>query len=261
MRRPFPLTPRICPRRPAAAGGQKARVRPTGPIAALRAALLGLAALSTALLLLSASAASALPAIQAPAPVYDFAPVPEGVKVRHDFIIRNTGDAELVIHRTESDCGCTTAEVTRQIPAGGESRVHVVLDTANEAGKLLAKHVILHTNDPLQPRLILTIRGQVEEFVSVSPRVVRLSGAAGERIAQRVEIRPGPNHPFRILAVKAKKGEHIRLTLEPQAADGTCRLTVENLKTEKGRFFDTLVVETDHPLRPVIEIGVFGLIS
>jgi hypothetical protein len=38
-------------------------------------------------------------------------------------------------------------------------------------------------------------------------------------------------------------------------------LTVENLKNDKGRYFDTIKLTTDSKLRPEIKIHVYGYIS
>ena len=48
---------------------------------------------------LTASIAAAGPVITVPVDRHDFGSVAEGAEVVHDFVIRNTGDAELVITR------------------------------------------------------------------------------------------------------------------------------------------------------------------
>jgi hypothetical protein len=62
------------------------------------------------------------------------------------------------------------------------------------------------------------------------------------------------------LEATAKKGENIRVAVQVDPGSAY-RLIVENLKEDKGRYFDTIYLKTDSPLRPVIEIGVFGIIS
>jgi hypothetical protein len=106
----------------------------------------------------------------------------------------------------------------------------------------------------------LHIGGRVEEFAAISPKTVKLAGGEGQPIRQTVEVKPGAKHAFRILAATAKKGENIRVAFSQVAGSGY-EVTVENLKPDKGRYFDTIYLKTDHPQRPVIEIGVFGIIS
>jgi hypothetical protein len=42
------------------------------------------------------------PAIHVPEPQHEFEAVPEGVEVRHDFMIRNRGGADLEIQKVET---------------------------------------------------------------------------------------------------------------------------------------------------------------
>ena len=51
---------------------------------------------------LTASIAAAGPVITVPVNRHDFGSVVEGAEVVHDFVIRNTGDAELVITRVKT---------------------------------------------------------------------------------------------------------------------------------------------------------------
>lgn len=46
--------------------------------------------------------AEGAPVFMSPEPVYEFSPVLEGSEVVHDFIVRNTGTAELVIDRVKT---------------------------------------------------------------------------------------------------------------------------------------------------------------
>lgn len=53
-------------------------------------------------LFLTASIAAAGPIITVPVDRYDFGSAAEGAEVVHDFVIRNTGDAELVISQVKT---------------------------------------------------------------------------------------------------------------------------------------------------------------
>jgi len=137
------------------------------------------------------------------------------------------------------------------------------LDTKDEAGKDLVKNIAVMPNDPASPRVTLTVAVQVEPFAEVRPKIVKLTGPQGRPIVQTVAILPSGKYAFRILDVTARKGEHIGFALKEEPIGGrpAFSLTVENRKPDKGRYFDTIYLKTDNPLRPVIEIGVFGIIS
>ena len=109
----------------------------------------------------------------------------------------------------------------------------------------------------------LTISGQVEKFVTVFPKDVRLFGLAGTPIKTTVQIIPGEKYPFRIIEVKAKDGRNIDFSLQEEKKSQTVSYTlmVENKKADKGRYYDAVYLITDSPLRPRINVNVFGNIN
>ena len=66
--------------------------------------------------------------ISSPAPEFDFGIIKEANgKVSHTFIIKNVGDAPLVITRVSTPCACTTPEYSQEpIAPGKEGRIIVV---------------------------------------------------------------------------------------------------------------------------------------
>ena len=119
------------------------------------------------------------------------------------------------------------------------------------------------TTDPQKPVTQLTIRGSVKNFATITPSNVRLYGKAGEPVKETVRIVPEDSYPFKILETKAQIGRDIRyqLTSEKQTPGGPYLLTVENLKQETGRYFDTIFLVTDSRVKPKISIRVYGKIS
>ncbi len=119
------------------------------------------------------------------------------------------------------------------------------------------------TTDPKNPDTQLTISGPVKSFATITPNNVRLFGKAGEPLAETVRIVPESSFPFKILEAKAQIGRDIRyeLTTEDNMPGGAYLLKVENLKKEAGRYFDTIFLETDSPVKPRLSIQVYGKIS
>ncbi len=54
------------------------------------------------LVLPAVPAAAGTPAAVVPSPLYEFEPVPDGEHIFHDFIIKNTGTADLKISRVKT---------------------------------------------------------------------------------------------------------------------------------------------------------------
>ncbi len=192
--------------------------------------------------------------------VFEFNPVLEGTEVINDFIIKNQGTAPLEILNVETDWGCTAVSYPRQIPPGGEGKITIKTDTKKYGGRRIKKNISIETNDPEQPKLALTVTGEVEKLVTITPTRVRLVGPAGQPLEEVVTIIPGEKYPFKIIGVKAINGKRIRYSWSvvkgPKGLQ--YRLTVKNIKTGKGRYVDTISLKTTSKYQPVINIEVFG---
>lgn len=127
----------------------------------------------------------------------------------------------------------------------------------------MRKTIQVMTTDPQKPVTLLTISGSVRNFATITPRNIRLFGKVGEPVKETVRIVPEDSYPFKILETKAQIGRDIRYVLTPEnpTPGGPYLLTVENLKQETGRYFDTIVLVTDSRLKPEISIPVYGKIS
>ncbi len=106
----------------------------------------------------------------------------------------------------------------------------------------------------------MTVTGEVEKFVTITPSRVRLTGRAGQPIEEVVTIIPERKYPFKIIEAKARNGKRIDYNLsEIKSSNGRQYvLTVKNIKTGKGRYLDTIVLKTTSKYRPEISIKVYG---
>ncbi len=122
------------------------------------------------------------------------------------------------------------------------------------------KNITVYTNDRKNRKITLTISGNVERFANIIPNRVILTGLSGQNVHASVSISPENKHPFKITDVTARDGKHIKYTLsEIKGANGTSyKLTLENMRKEKGRYHDTLYLKTDSKIKPKISINVYG---
>ena len=134
------------------------------------------------------------------------------------------------------------------------------MDTAGYGGRKIVEQAKIYTNDKKRPLLIVTLTGYVEQFVTISPKWVRLVGPLGKTIVTHVTIKKRPQYPFKIVGLRALKGKFIRYTLEAlnDSSQPGYVLTVECTKKTKGRFADTIYLKTDSKIRPEISINVIG---
>ncbi|MDR1658331.1 MAG: DUF1573 domain-containing protein [Deltaproteobacteria bacterium] len=85
-----------------------------------------------------------------------------GTTITHDYIIKNTGTAPLLIEDVVPGCGCSVATFTKQIEPGGEGKITLTVDLYPEwAGHYVNKAAIIRSNDPINPTSNITIRAKV----------------------------------------------------------------------------------------------------
>jgi hypothetical protein len=109
---------------------------------------------------------------------------------------------------------------------------------------------------------MLTISGKVEAFAAVSPERVVIAGKTGEKIVKTIRITPQPKYPFSIKSIRTRQKGNITYSLKKNKLKQGIEyiITVENLKKEIGKYYETILIETDNPLKPEIQIGVRGRI-
>ena len=134
--------------------------------------------------------------------------------------------------------------------------------TSGYGGRRIKKTARIQTNGKNRPEITLTISGSVEKFVTINPRAIRLFGSPEEQIKATVNITPEKKYPFKISNITALKGENIAYKMEEvkNGEKSGYLLTVENLKKDKGRYYDMINLKTDSLLRPEIKISVYAYI-
>jgi hypothetical protein len=108
----------------------------------------------------------------------------------------------------------------------------------------------------------LTVAGNIERFVTLVPKRVSLRGYEGKPMVSTVKIIPEEKYPFKIVGSEALFGNNIRFKIEETKTSKRTEyvLTVENLKKDKGRYYDTISLKTDSKIRPLIKVRVNGYI-
>jgi Protein of unknown function (DUF1573) len=70
------------------------------------------------------------------AAAFDFGQVKEGAQVKHTFVLKNSGDAPVIISKVTASCGCTQPEFSKSpILPGGKSEIHVTFNSEGQVGK------------------------------------------------------------------------------------------------------------------------------
>lgn len=222
--------------------------------------------LLTAALMLGLALATSAPA-QQPAttnaphiasddPVYDFGTVDQTDNVEHTYVIKNTGTVTLEISRVQPSCGCTVAEISnKNVPPGGESHITARFSPAGRVGPQ-HKAIIVHSNDPEQPQYTLTLQGTVGSAVSVQPSQITMPRLEpGTQPTADVLVSSGDGTAFQVTAVESTS-EDLAAEVEQVEEGKNYRVHLALKKPLEGVFTATVLVRTDHPRRPEIQIPV-----
>jgi hypothetical protein len=109
------------------------------------------------------------PKVDVPEPNFNFGQMERGREKSHEFVIRNAGDAPLTLRVGPTSCKCTLSEVKNGTLQPGES-THARLEWSAKTDRgPLRVTATIHTNDPQQPDVVLTIDGEIVEASGVHP--------------------------------------------------------------------------------------------
>jgi hypothetical protein len=202
------------------------------------------------------------PAIVADDPVFDFQTLPTGDSLTHAFQIRNAGWRDLEISQVISTCGCAVPELTEKVIRPGQSvPVEVKLSLKALRGPV-EKAVVVASNDPARPNLVLTIRGVARSEITVKPLVVDFGKVApGEPLTGLVEFEANGSGPFTLQEVVCDSPlvEVKRETLkEGQAYRLRLRTTG---KLPEGSWRASLRVRTDHAKESEIVVPLLAQVE
>lgn len=108
----------------------------------------------------SQSPAQSSPKIVCASSELDFGNKSQTKVVRHDFIIKNDGQAPLTIGRVHACCGANTRLISNSVPPQANTVLELTLSLSGRIGPV-HKSIYIHSNDPLNPIFQLKIKGNV----------------------------------------------------------------------------------------------------
>ena len=102
--------------------------------------------------------------------VQDVGTKDNSLKVKHTFLIKNSGDADLIIKKVRTTCGCTVAELSNKTIVPGETAdLNAIFTLRNRHGHQ-QKSIKITSNDPKQPTLALYLKGEAVSELEIKPR-------------------------------------------------------------------------------------------
>lgn len=192
---------------------------------------------------------------------FEFKEALEGDVVTHAYIIENRGIAPLDVINVRTSCGCTTAQRPKTIAPGEKDEIVVKGNTRGYGGRTFGKTISVTTNDPDQPKIVLTFKGQVARFAKIEPRGINLRGSVGEALQAEATITPEAGYPFKITEMVLKDGLSGNIDANLDRRDGKYYVVVKNRLNKAGGYRGRIVLKTDSSLRPELAIFVSGRIN
>lgn len=197
-----------------------------------------------------------VPHIHSDDPVYDFGTVDQADSVEHTYVVKNTGTVTLEISRVQPSCGCTVAEISnKNVSPGDESRITTRFSPAGRSGPQ-HKAITIYSNDPDHPQYTLTLQGVVGSAVSVQPSQITMPRLEpGSLPTADLFVSSGDGTAFQVTAVESTSDD-LAAHVEQVEEGKNYRVHLALKKPLEGMFTATVLVRTDHPRRPEIQIPV-----
>ena len=118
------------------------------------------------------------PRIEVSSDYFYFGYMPINAIVQHVYWVRNTGNDTLRIVTVKPGCGCTTAPISKDAIAPGDSaNLKVIFDSKNMTGKMV-KDIDIFSNDPNKQSIAVkffAVVNREHDFVRAEPNVLRFS--------------------------------------------------------------------------------------
>jgi uncharacterized cupredoxin-like copper-binding protein len=213
--------------------------------------------------------------------VFDFGMMSQLRKNSHVWEVKNAGEKDLEMWLEDSTCSCTIGKLAIPVDAEKKDKPRVRVkpnettpialdgDTKVFANEY-SQGVTIGTNDPRRPTFMLTIKGMVYPPVQIfPPEMITLNGISNETVSKAyiaVYSMDMPN--MKVTKLTTGRPELITATQSPltksdlqqlKVPAGGYRIDIEiKPGLPLGRFSDTLIIETDHPLQKETKVSIRG---
>jgi len=151
------------------------------------------------------------------------------------------------------------AHFDRAVPPGGEGKVTLRVDLKGYQGNV-KKTATVFSNDPQNPRVVLTVQGFVRSLIEVRPgSAVAFRGVADQLAEKTIEL-SSTTETFNVGSVETNLQDKIQYSLETVQEGKHYQLKVRN-RLKQGTYSGFVKIRTDHPRKPEILIRVNGSVE
>jgi uncharacterized protein DUF1573 len=209
--------------------------------------------------------------------VHNFGSTTVHAKGSHTWRFKNVGQGPLEVWLEKTSCSCTVAELKSAegepkkkvtIPPGGSSPLEVTWE-GRKSQPRFGQVATVGTNDPDSPSVDLSVVGKIVDAVEVDPsESVNFAEISAEEPQRRTVAIVSTDRPdLKLTKLKSSRPDLIVADAKPMGPEELKRrnarsgyeVTVEvKPGMPPGRFSEKVMVETDHPERPELDLAVVG---
>lgn len=167
-----------------------------------------------------------------------FGKVMQGDVLQWKFMLKSSGEEDLVIKQAKPTCGCTVAQVACEqadgamgpytfgnpIPPGRKIEIQATLHTQNKRGHASSR-INMFTNDP-RGQVSLGLEAEVDPFFQVNPAVINFNQVSSkDQVTDKATISTTRGERIKLTAVKDNIPAGVKVELNALDADAEGKAT------------------------------------
>ena len=186
--------------------------------------------------------------------VHDFGAVAPGSLNPCKFKFKNAGEGILKISEVTKTCGCTVFTLEKKDYAPGEEGVIEVGYNADRTSGPRTRHLFVLSNDPVNPRVDLTIKASIAQKIVYEPDKLDYALRGEKAGVLELTVKSVDEQPFAITGFNATS-DAVSFDFDPnqKAAKFVLKTRIDTQKTStnnNGR----VEITTSHPECPTITV-------
>jgi hypothetical protein len=205
--------------------------------------------------------------------IHEFGVMAQQTKGQRDWVIKNEGPGDLTLQGGHPACSCTVLNLgsgaKHVLKVGENYPLKIEWETRQNYGAY-EKSASIYTSDPKKPELTFVVKGTVQPAILVVPEggILDARGAVNtQRTTLNAMLASFDRPDLKITGITTSNPALLEVEQHPLTEEEAksvrvpkgIRLDVVIKPSQKlGSFSEEVVVQTDHPLKPEVRLGVAG---
>ena len=195
------------------------------------------------------------PKIVCDKPDFDFGGADGSATIEHVYEIKNAGDLSLTLKEVKASCGCTVVKTsTMNLAPGDTAQITATLNLHGRSGHQ-DKHVMVSSDDPKTPMLLLNLRGDVVQEYAITPDRITIGQVRGDQSTKtQVTFVNNTSNEVHVTKVDST-APYLKPTVTETVAGKSYRVDVEVSPPLPAGSIDAVIhIFTDNATRPVFDV-------